>query len=199
MQQALFAKTKGLIAGVDEVGRGPLAGPVVAAAVILDPARPVAGVRDSKALTETRREALARELRSSALAWSIAWADAAEIDTVNILQATHLAMRRAILGLRVRPAFVEVDGNRLPNLVFNGEQIDATAVVGGDAVIPAIGAASIIAKVFRDQLMRQMDQIYPRYGFARHKGYGTERHMRSIERFGPCPLHRRSFRPISLL
>ena len=199
MQQALFEKTRGLTAGVDEVGRGPLAGPVVAAAVILDPSRPVPGVKDSKALSESRREALASDLRRSVLAWSVAWADAAEIDSVNILEATHLAMRRAILGLRVRPSFVEIDGNRLPNLVFNGEQIDATAVIGGDACVPAISAASIIAKVFRDELMKRMDGVYPDYGFARHKGYGTSQHMRSIERFGPCPLHRRSFRPISLL
>jgi len=199
MQQPLFENASGLVAGVDEAGRGPLAGPVVAAAVILDPACPVEGVKDSKALTEVRRESLSRAVRSQALAWSIAWADAAEIDTVNILEATHLAMRRAILGLRVRPAFVEIDGNRVPNLVFNGEQIDAMAVVGGDAQIPAIGAASIIAKVFRDRMMMRMDRIYPDYGFARHKGYGTAQHMQSIERFGPCPLHRRSFRPISLL
>lgn len=199
MQQVLFEPASGPVAGVDEVGRGPLAGPVVAAAVILDPARPVAGVGDSKTLTEARREALADDVRKCALAWSIAWADAAEIDRVNILEATHLAMRRAILGLRIRPAFIEVDGNRLPDLVFDGEQIDATAVVGGDATVPAIGAASIIAKVFRDALMRRMDRVYPDYGFARHKGYGTELHMQSIERLGPCPLHRRSFRPISLL
>ena len=197
MQASLFNKAQGHVAGVDEAGRGPLAGPVVAAAVILDPNRPVAGVRDSKALNESRREALAAEVRASALAWSISWADAAEIDTVNILEATHLAMRRAILGLRVRPVFIEVDGNRLPNLVFDGAQIDAEAIVGGDARVPGISAASIIAKVFRDDLMKRMDRIYPYYGFARHKGYGTEQHMRSIEQFGPCPLHRRSFRPVS--
>jgi ribonuclease HII len=199
MQRALFERASGLAAGVDEVGRGPLAGPVVAAAVILTAARPIAGMTDSKALTQARREALAVEVRTRAVAWAIAWADAAEIDSINILEATHLAMRRAILGLRVRPAFVEVDGNRLPNLVFDGKQIDAAAIVGGDAKVPAISAASIIAKVFRDRLMKDMDRIYPDYGFASHKGYGTEQHMQSIERHGPCPQHRRTFRPVSLL
>ena len=140
---------------------------------------------------------LAGQICSNALAWSIGWADAGEIDSLNILQATLLAMRRAILGLRVRPVRVEVDGNRLPNLLFDGEQIDGDAIVGGDGRVPAIGAASIIAKVRRDRLMVGLDSIYPGYGFSRHKGYGTEAHRDSITRLGPCPQHRRSFRPLA--
>lgn len=199
MQQSLFKPGKGLTAGVDEAGRGPLAGPVVAAAVILDNGRPIAGLADSKVLSEKRRETLAVEIFSGSLAWSVAWADPQEIDQLNILQATCLAMRRAILGLRIRPVRVEVDGNRLPNLVFDGRQIDGDAIVGGDARVASISAASIIAKVTRDRMMRTMDAIYPEYGFSQHKGYGTEAHRESIVRLGPCPQHRRSFRPVSLL
>jgi ribonuclease HII len=197
MQQPLPGRPASLTAGVDEAGRGPLAGPVVASAVILDPRTPIAGLADSKVLSEKRREALAREIRATALGWSVAWADAAEIDSLNILQATFLAMRRAILGLPVRPALVEIDGNRLPNLEFGRERLAGTAVVGGDALIPAISAASIIAKVHRDQIMRRIDALYPEYGFHRHKGYGTVAHRDQIRRLGPCPQHRRSFRPIS--
>lgn len=186
-------------AGVDEAGRGPLAGPVVAAAVILDERRPIAGLADSKMLSPARREQLARLISAHALAWSVAWADAREIDCLNILQATHLAMRRAVTGLRVRPGRVEVDGNRLPEFEVGGSRIDGIAIVGGDAIVPAISAASIIAKVHRDRIMRAMDLVYPLYGFARHKGYGTAAHRDSISRFGPCAQHRRSFRPISLL
>jgi ribonuclease HII len=198
-QARLFAEAAGPVAGVDEAGRGPLAGPVVAAAVVLDPSRPVEGLADSKTLNERRREALAIDIRTSALAWSVGWSDPAEIDRLNILQATYLAMRRAIIGLRIPPARVLIDGNRLPNLLFGGRQIDGEAIVGGDAAVPAISAASIIAKVCRDQMMHRYDALYPEYGFARHKGYGTETHRAQLDRHGPCPQHRRSFRPVSEL
>ena len=182
-------------AGVDEVGRGPLAGPVVAGAVILDKHRAIDGLRDSKKLTAKCRTELAFEIRQRSLAWSVAWADAAEIDSLNILEATHLAMRRAILGLPVRPQYVRIDGNRLPELTFGSERIEGEAIIGGDATNAAISAASIVAKVCRDQIMVEMDRIYPIYGFARHKGYGTVDHRERIDRFGPCQQHRRSFRP----
>jgi len=196
-QVALPGFPAGPVAGVDEAGRGPLAGPVVAGAVILDDRRPIAGLRDSKQLSARRREALAVEITARALAWAVAWADPAEIDSLNILQATCLAMRRAILGLRVRPASVEIDGNRLPNLVFGGYEVHGTAIVGGDASVAAISAASIIAKVTRDRMMDAFDAVYPKYGFARHKGYGTVAHLESLQRHGPCAQHRRTFRPIS--
>ena len=176
---------------------GPLAGPVVAGAVILDPLRPVAGLADSKTLTAARRQTLASQICSRALAWSVAWADASEIDRLNILQATMLSMRRAILGLRVRPARVEVDGNRLPDLEFYGGRIDGNAIIGGDARVASIAAASILAKVWRDQMMETLDSIYPGYGFARHKGYGTAAHRDSITLLGPCPQHRLTFRPLA--
>lgn len=195
----MFGRADGLIAGVDEAGRGPLAGPVVAAAVILDERRPIDGLMDSKVLTEKRREELAGQITGRALAWSVAWSDAAEIDRINILQATFLAMRRALLGLRLRPGLVEVDGNRLPNLMFDGHELDGSAIVGGDAKIPAISAASIIAKVRRDHMMRCFDTIYPGYGFRQHKGYGTAAHRDCLSRLGPCPQHRRSFRPVCLI
>jgi ribonuclease HII len=198
-QPSLFQRpADGLIAGVDEAGRGPLAGPVVAAAVILDKERPIAGLADSKALTERQRQRLAIQIVERSLAWSIAWSDAAEIDRLNILQATFLAMRRALLGLRIRPERVEVDGNRLPDLSFSGQALNGNAIVGGDAKIPAISAASIIAKVHRDHMMSCMDAIYPAYGFRQHKGYGTVAHRDCLSRLGPCPQHRRSFRPVSL-
>jgi ribonuclease HII len=187
-----------LVAGVDEVGRGPLAGPVVAAAVILDASIPITGLADSKALSESRRTHIANDIRDKSLAWSIAWADAAEIDAINILQATFLAMRRALLGLRVIPGLAQIDGNRLPNLDFDGRSIKGEAIVRGDASVPAISAASIIAKVYRDQRMRDMHRDYPQYGFDQHKGYGTAVHRDCIERLGPCPEHRRTFRPVSL-
>ena len=198
MQQALFVADDRVVAGIDEVGRGPLAGPVVVGAVILDADRPIAGLADSKVLSQKRREYLAEEITSNVLAWSVAWADAAEVDNLNILQATLLAMRRAILGLRLQPTNVEIDGNRLPDLDFGGQKIEGNAVVGGDRLIPAISAASIIAKVRRDKMMLEFDQIYPRYGFRRHKGYGTAEHRDCLSRFGPCPQHRRSFRPLAL-
>ncbi len=199
MQRSLFPECSGPVAGVDEAGRGPLAGPVVAGAVILDPDREIPDLADSKVLTERRREALVKDIRQGSLAWSVAWADSHEIDRLNILQATFLAMRRAIIGLRVTPVRVEVDGNRLPDLRFGGRQIDGVAVIGGDGLVSSISAASIIAKVHRDHMMCSLDAIYPDYGFRRHKGYGTEAHRDALGRHGPCPQHRRSFRPISCL
>ncbi len=185
-----------LIAGVDEVGRGPLAGPVVAAAVILDPSRPVAGLADSKVLGPGVREELARRLYASALAIGLGLADPAEIDALNILGATHLAMRRAILALALRPAHVEVDGNRPPRLTNLGFTVTCECFIRGDASRPAISAASIVAKVWRDRWMAEADRAYPAYGFARHVGYGTPAHRAAIAEHGPCPLHRRSFEPV---
>jgi len=182
----------GLVAGVDEAGRGPLAGPVVAAAVILDELHPIAGLADSKKLTATRREALFDEIRAKALCCSIAQASVEEIEHLNILQATLLAMRRAVLGLRLKPAMALVDGNRLPQL-----DMPAEAIVKGDALVPAISAASILAKVFRDRWCIQADAQYPQYGFALHKGYGTAAHLAALQEYGPCPLHRSSFAPVA--
>ena len=196
MQQGRLFETDGLVAGVDEAGRGPLAGPVVAAAVILDPERPIAGLRDSKKLSPTRRSELDHAIRERAASWSVAWCDPAEIDALNILRATMLAMRRAILGLAVLPGSVQVDGNRLPDLRFNGTRIDGEAIVGGDDTIDAISAASIIAKTTRDRIMVRIDEFYPHYEFARHKGYGTEVHRRHLREHGPCREHRRSFAPV---
>jgi ribonuclease HII len=185
-----------LAAGVDEAGRGPLAGPVVAAAVILRHDRPITGLADSKTLTAIRREALFDIIRRDALASAIAWADAEEIDRLNILQATLLAMRRAVLGLAYRPAIIEVDGNRLPDFRIGHYAPRARAIVDGDRHIPAISAASILAKVSRDRMMLAVDRLHPEYGFARHKGYGTTEHRACIDRFGPCQCHRRSFSPV---
>ncbi len=199
MQEQLFSRPDGLVAGVDEVGRGPLAGPVVAGAVILDRSRPIQGLADSKVLSVTRRQQLAAEIEQKTIAWSVAWADAAEIDNLNILQASLLAMRRAIFGLRTMPCFLEIDGNRLPNLEFYGRRIDGAAMIGGDASNPAISAASIVAKVHRDRMMVEFGEIYPGYGFSQHKGYGTAAHRESIGRLGPCPQHRRSFRPVAMV
>ncbi|MFQ6003909.1 MAG: ribonuclease HII [Woeseia sp.] len=186
---------KRTIAGVDEAGRGPLAGPVVAGAVILDLRSPIAGLKDSKKLSPRLRSALAEEIRRRSLCWSVAWADPVEIDRLNILEATFLAMRRAILGLRIEPHYIQVDGNRLPKLIFGADRIEGEAIVGGDTTHQAISAASIVAKVCRDQIMVDIDKMYPDYGFARHKGYATAAHRERIERFGPCQQHRRSFRP----
>ncbi len=191
-QLALTWGTNGLIAGVDEAGRGPLAGPVVAAAVILDDLKPIAGLADSKMLTEKKRERLFDEIRARALCFSVAQASVDEIDKLNILQATLMAMRRAVEGLRLAPKLVLVDGNRLPSLPMRGE-----AVVKGDALVAAISAASILAKVTRDRLCLELDQQYPAYGFARHKGYGTAQHLAALKEQGACPQHRRSFRPVS--
>lgn len=199
IQEPLVFGDANPLAGVDEAGRGPLAGPVVAAAVILNADDPIAGLADSKKLPAARRAELAREIAARSLAWSVAWSDAAEIDRLNILQATLLAMRRAILGLRIPPAYVAVDGNRLPSLHFHGRQLDGCAVIGGDAMIPAISAASIIAKVRRDEIMCDMDLHYPQYGFRRHKGYATADHRDRLGEFGPCRQHRLSFSPVSTM
>jgi len=184
----------GLMAGVDEAGRGPLAGPVVAAAVILDDQQPILGLEDSKKISPARRARLYDEIRAKALCCSIAQASVEEIDTQNILQATLLAMQRAVAGLRLRPAKVLVDGNRLPVL-----DVLAEAVVGGDALVPAISAASILAKVTRDRMCEEFDRTYPEYGFASHKGYGTAAHLAALQRHGACPWHRLSFAPVSRL
>ncbi|MBT8079316.1 MAG: ribonuclease HII [Gammaproteobacteria bacterium] len=184
------------ICGIDEAGRGPLAGPVVAAAVILDPQVTIAGLADSKRLSSLRREQLATQIRRHAVDWSVAWADAAEIDAINILQATMLAMRRAVLGLRVEPGYVEVDGNRRPEFLFAGRLLPARTIVGGDGTVPSISAASIMAKVARDRLMLAYDRLFPQYGFAQHKGYGTADHRQLLRQHGPCQQHRYSFRPI---
>lgn len=196
MQQANFFQVDGLVAGVDEAGRGPLAGPVVAAAVILDAGHPIDGLADSKKLSAARRETLAAEIRLHAVAWSVAKVDAAQIDEINILAATMLAMRRAVGALAVRPARVQVDGNRLPDLSFDRVAIPGEAVIGGDDKIAAISAASIIAKTTRDRIMEDLDALYPQYGFARHKGYGTAVHRQCLQQHGPCPEHRQSFAPV---
>ena len=198
IQPQLFS-AEGPIAGVDEAGRGPLAGPVVAAAVILDPGKPIVGLADSKKLSPARRDYLAAEIRDRAVTWAVAWADPAEIDAINILAATMLAMRRAILGLSVTPTMVQIDGNRLPNLNFAATRIKGEAIVGGDDKVAAISAASIIAKTTRDQIMVDIDHLYPNYEFARHKGYGTEVHRQRLQDFGPCEHHRRSFAPVRMV
>ena len=182
----------GLIAGVDEAGRGPLAGPVVAAAVILDDLKPIKGLADSKKLSAARREKLFDEIRAKALCCSIAQASVQEIEELNILQATLLAMRRAVEGLRLKPAKVLVDGNRLPVL-----DVLAEAIVQGDALVPAISAASILAKVTRDRWCAEYDLQFPQYGFAKHKGYGTAEHMAALKAHGACPEHRKTFRPVA--
>lgn len=184
-----------LTCGVDEVGRGPLAGPVVTAAVILDPAQPIAGLDDSKKLTEKRRIALAKVIKDQALAWSLGRAEVAEIDRLNILHASLLAMQRAVCALSTTPELALVDGNRLPQqLPCRGE-----AIVGGDATIECISAASILAKVARDQEMVELDRQYPGYGLERHKGYPTKAHIEALERLGVSPIHRRSFGPVKRL
>ncbi len=180
-----------LLAGVDEVGRGPLAGDVVTAAVILDPKCPIAGLADSKKLSEKRRQSLYHEIKEKALHWSLGRASVAEIDDINILQATMLAMVRAVDNLGVTPELTLVDGNRLPQWSYK-----AQAVVGGDGRVAAISAASIIAKVTRDTELTELDRLYPGYGFAAHKGYGTAHHLAALQSLGPCPVHRQSFRPV---
>jgi ribonuclease HII len=196
-EQLVFALTTldlGLIAGVDEVGRGPLAGDVVAAAVILDPARPIAGLADSKQLTPARREALHDLILARALATAVARASVNEIDSLNILHASLLAMHRAVSSLHIQPAFVYVDGNRLPRWQYKSE-----AVVQGDGRIAAIAAASILAKVTRDRELTLLDTQYPGYGFAQHKGYCTPTHLQALRELGPTPIHRRSFAPVKEL
>ena len=183
-----------LLAGVDEVGRGPLAGPVVAAAVILDPARPIAGLADSKALTEKRRAALDIEIREKALAWALGRAEVEEIDALNILQASLLAMQRAVAALSIAPEYAVVDGNRLPLLLC-----PALAIIKGDQTVAAISAASIIAKVARDSEMIALDTHYPGYGLALHKGYPTKAHVLALDVLGVSAIHRRSFGPVRKL
>jgi ribonuclease HII len=181
-----------LLAGVDEAGRGPLAGPVFAAAVILADARPIAGLTDSKLLSAARRDELARQIRDGALAWAVASASVEEIDGLNILRATLLAMRRAVEALGTSPHEVWVDGLHCPAVACK-----VRAVVRGDLTVPAISAASILAKTSRDALLVELDQIYPGYGFAQHKGYGTRAHLAALRLLGPCPIHRRSFAPVA--
>jgi ribonuclease HII len=195
-QAAFDWRRPGPTAGVDEAGRGPLAGPVVAAAVILDPQRPIEGLADSKVLSPARRDALAVGIRASSLAWALGWADAAEIDALNILQATFLAMRRALASLGAAPAHVVVDGNQVPSLA--GLALDCTieAIVAGDATVPSISAASILAKCARDAHMIELDARHPGYGFAVHKGYPTAAHVAALRSLGPSPVHRRSYAPV---
>jgi ribonuclease HII len=195
-EQAEFelAMQGGRVAGVDEVGRGPLAGPVVAAAVILDSTRPIEGLRDSKKLTERRREQLAEQIRAQALAWSLGRAEPQEIDSINILQASLLAMQRAVAGLQIPPELVLIDGNRCPAL-----DCPAQAIVGGDDRVAAISAASILAKVVRDREMVRMDARYPGYGFARHKGYPSKLHLEALAALGVTPIHRRCYAPVRRL
>ncbi|HEX7747285.1 MAG TPA: ribonuclease HII [Bordetella sp.] len=199
MQPDLFDPTDDGIdavatAGVDEAGRGPLAGAVYAAAVILDPARPIAGLADSKALSAARREELALAIRERALAWCIAHAGVQEIDSLNILRATLLAMQRAVQGLAVAPQLALVDGNQPPRL-----QCAVRTIVKGDAKIPAISAASILAKTARDADLMRLHALYPQYAFDKHKGYGTAQHLSLLREYGPCPEHRRSFAPVRAL
>ena len=186
----------GLVAGVDEAGRGPLAGPVVAAAVILDPGHMIEGLADSKKLSAARRNLLATEIRRRAVSWAIGWANPGEIDASNILAATLQAMHRAIACLSVVPVAVQVDGNRLPSLSFGDTKLEGEAVIGGDGKIAAISAASIIAKTTRDGIMEFWDRVHPEYEFARHKGYGTAAHLAHLQRHGPCEQHRASFAPV---
>jgi ribonuclease HII len=179
------------VAGVDEAGRGPLAGPVMAAAVILHPDRPIRGIKDSKQLTAEAREELAHLVRSRALAWAVAWADHEEIDRINILRASLLAMARAVAALSIEPHEVQVDGNQLPPV-----KLPVTAIIGGDGKVKAIGAASILAKVERDAAMVRLHALYPQYGFHEHKGYSTPAHLDALQRHGACAIHRRSFAPV---
>lgn len=182
-----------LIAGVDEVGRGPLVGAVVTAAVILDPNNPIQGLADSKKLSEKKRLALAEEIKQKALAWSLGRAEPQEIDELNILHATMLAMQRAVKSLKIQPHFVLVDGNRIPDLAM-----PAQAIVKGDSLVAEISAASILAKVARDQEMAELDRQFPQYEFAKHKGYPTKVHLEKLAEFGALPQHRRSFSPVRI-
>jgi ribonuclease HII len=196
LQVAFDLRRSGLTAGVDEAGRGPLAGPVVAAAVILDKRRPIRGIADSKVLSPEVRADLSCKIRERSIAWGLGWADAAEIDAINILQATLLAMRRAMLALRCHPAHVIIDGDRCPNLAELPFDCSIEAVVAGDSSVACVGAASIVAKVARDEFMCGLSQRYPGYGFESHKGYGTPEHLAALRRLGPSPVHRQSFAPV---
>jgi ribonuclease HII len=187
------------IAGVDEAGRGPLAGPVVASAVILDPSQPIEGLDDSKKLTELQRDKLAIVIRERAIAWAVAYSDVEEIDRLNILQATLVAMLRAVSRLKVQPAHIQVDGNKLPDISGLPFPCTAEAIVEGDALIPAISAASILAKTSRDAMMMKLDEQHPGYGFEIHKGYGTAMHMRALQELGPCAIHRKTFAPVKAM
>ncbi|MEX3557430.1 MAG: ribonuclease HII [Burkholderia sp.] len=180
-----------IVCGVDEAGRGPLAGPVVAAAVILDPVRPILGLDDSKALSAKKRERLYDEIVAHSRAWCVASVSVEEIDTLNILHATMLAMRRAVEGLSVLPTLAKIDGNRCPTLAIRSE-----AIIGGDALVPSISAASILAKVTRDRLLVDLHANFPLYGFDVHAGYGTPKHLAALREHGPCEHHRRSFAPV---
>lgn len=181
-----------LIAGVDEVGRGPLAGPVLAAAVILNPEQPIEGLADSKLLSSKQRETLFPLIQCKSIAWAIGRAEVNEIDAINIFQATLLAMERAIRSLSCKPQHILIDGTHCPNI----DDYSMQAVIGGDRLHTEISAASIIAKVIRDREMVELDKVYPQYGFAAHKGYGTAEHLAAIKKYGPCPIHRRSFAPM---
>lgn len=181
-----------IIAGVDEAGAGPFAGPLSASAVILDPSKPISGLDDSKKLNEKQREELYSEIIEKALCWSLVYIEPSVIDEINILEARMLAMRKAIEALSIEPSKALIDGNRIPK----GLSIPAEAIIKGDGLIPAISAASIIAKVSRDRLMNELDKKYPEYGFAKHKGYGTKYHIECIEKYGICEIHRKSYKPI---
>ena len=196
LQATLDLLKFGLTAVIDEAGRGPLAGPVVAAAVILDRRRPIRGIADSKALAPEVREELSLRIRERAIAWGVGWSDPCEIDAINILQATMLAMRRALLALHCHPAHVIIDGDRCPNLAGLAIDCSIEAVVAGDASVGCVGAASIVAKVARDRYMCELCSRYPGYGFSAHKGYGTPEHLDALRRLGPSPVHRRSFSPV---
>jgi ribonuclease HII len=190
----LLQQPEGLVCGVDEAGRGPLAGPVVAAAVILDPTRPIEGLDDSKKLSARRRQVLAVEIRAKALAWAVAEASVEEIDCINILQASMLAMQRAVEALGIEPSRALIDGNRCPELCCPAE-----AIIGGDGKVASIAAASILAKTVRDALMLEMHALYPKYGFDRHMGYPTAVHLKALREHGVTPIHRRSYAPVAQL
>jgi ribonuclease HII len=190
----LLQQPEGLVCGVDEAGRGPLAGPVVAAAVILDPTRPIEGLDDSKKLSARRRQVLAVEIREKALAWAVAEASVEEIDCINILQASMLAMQRAVEALGIEPSHALIDGNRCPELCCPAE-----AIIGGDGKVASIAAASILAKTVRDALMLEMHALYPKYGFDRHMGYPTAVHLKALREHGVTPIHRRSYAPVAQL
>lgn len=195
MKRVFGFSTVAQVAGVDEAGRGPLAGPVVVAAVILDPRRPIAGLADSKVLSEAQRDTLAPRIRARAIAWSVVAVDIDEIERLNILGATLIGMRRALIALAVAPTLALIDGNRLPREL----PCPARAIVDGDASEAAISAASILAKTARDRIMRELDPMHPGYGFARHKGYATPEHLAALQRLGPCRVHRVGFAPVRRL
>ena len=195
-QSFVFVAEDADVCGVDEAGRGPLAGPVVAAAVVLDGRRPIEGLRDSKLLTEPQRVRLAAEIRRNAKAFAVAFASHEEVDGINILQASLLAMERAVLRLRLVPELVRVDGRQIPAFHEHARLYRAEPIIDGDNLVPEISAASILAKVCRDRLMRRLHRRYPQYGFDQNKGYGTAEHLRALATFGPCAIHRATFAPV---